>query len=184
MESIKVILSELDFSSNDYEIDNLNKAAVYKLVLSKSGYNEKSDSLYNLYKSLASKSITRELLREDNYNTPDFSTNAIKELITDKDDELYKSLFEFHFGKLNQLESYRVDNSDYIKGDNFNIEYHLFLELIATLITADLNLVLEKVKRKVFDSVKPKEWYNLFLSNDHSTEDQERIDNIVQGVLM
>jgi hypothetical protein len=134
---------------------------------------------------LAAASISYELDRQDDYGCPNFEENTIFDLLVDRDIEEYKAIFEYIFGKTAYLEHHNINQIDMFFGENLKIEYQLLLNVFAKIITADLNIALEKVKNKLISNVTIIEWSDLIVggNGDYLEVEIERMEEIINGVL-
>ena len=73
----------------------------------------------------------------------------VHQLLLDRDDDEYIAIFECFFKKIAYLEHHNINKIDMFFGENLKIEYHLLLNIFAKIITADLNVTLEKVREIV-----------------------------------
>lgn len=179
---IESILNKLKFEPDDFDETSIEETALYKFIIKTIGVQSNPG---DYLKNIAAKSISCQLYRQNNYGSPNFEEDAIFALLVDKDDEEYKAIFEYIFGKIPHLEHHNINNVELFFGENLKIEYHLLLKIFATIITADLNSALEKVKKKLFSNVTITEWADLIIggNGDYLEIELERMEGIINGVL-
>lgn len=182
MEKLIKILSELNFKPDNLTDDVIENTTIFKFVVKKLRTKRKALLIYKDFRVLAAKSISYALFCEDKNGFADVDVETIQDLLQNREDDEYKFIFEFFFGKIKYLESQNNNNVRQIVGENFNIEYNLFIKILASPLTDFLNLQIEKVKMELFLAVKPREWHLLFLGNNFPTDEEERIDKIVKWV--
>lgn len=186
MEVIREILSDLQITIVPNENEYVSKTEVYEFIIDNCGYNQIGDSLKFYYIKLAAAAISTELIRQDDYGSPSFEEDYIIDLLQDRDEHEYHSLFQYYLGKQKYLEYHTVNQKTYFFGEDLKLEYHLLIKIFATIITADLNLELEKLKRHLSENVKLESWCDLILGgheDDYLDVEKERIDDIIKGVL-
>ncbi|TXD49217.1 hypothetical protein [Polaribacter sp. IC073] len=110
-------------------------------------------------------------------------------MLIDRGEKEYHCLYDYYFGKQKFLEYHSINEKTYFLGEDLKIEYDVLIKIFAMLITADLNLALEKVKRNLTENIKLESWYTLFLGEieeedeENMEEEKERIDGIVVRIL-
>lgn len=182
MEKLIKILSELNFQPESLTDDVLENTRIFKFITKKLRTKKRSLLVYKDFRVLAAKSISCALYYEDKHWFAEVDVETIQDLLQNREDDEYKFIFEFLFGKIKYLESQNNNNVRQMVGENFNIEYNLFIKILASSLTDFLNLQIEKVKMELFLAIKPREWYLLFLGNNFPTDEEERIDKIVKWV--
>lgn len=186
MEVIRNILSDLRFIKVPNENEYVSETEIYEFIIENCGYNQIGDSLKFYYIKLAAAAISKELIRQDDYGLPTFEEDYIIDLLQDRDEHEYHSLFQYYLGKQKYLEYHTINQKTYFFGEDLKLEYRLLIKLFTTLITADLNLELEKLKRYLSENVKLESWYNLILGghdDEYLSIEKERIKGIIKGVL-
>ena len=154
METIKKILSDLEFIPEENKNEYVSQSEIYLFILEKIGSNNRLLSNYEFYNRLAAAAISSQLARQENYGCPSFEEDTIYDLLVDRDDDQYKAIFDYIFGKIAYLEHQNINKIDMFFGENLKIEYDLLLNIFAKIITADLNVALEKVKNKLLSNLK------------------------------
>ena len=182
MEKLIKILSELSFQPDNLTDDFIENTKIFKFITKKLRTKRKALLIYKDFRVLAAKSISCALYYEDKHWFEDVDVETIQDLLQNREDDEYKFIFEFLFGKIKYLESQNNNNVRQMVGENFNIEYSFFIKILASSLTDFLNLQIEKVKMELFLAIKPREWYLLFLGNNFPTDEEERIDKIVKWV--
>lgn len=182
MEVIQEILNDLKFEPENFDEASIEETYIYKFIVDRIKITTNS---YDYFKRIAVKAISCELYRQDQHVFPNFEENTIFDLLVDRDDEEYKAIFEYIFGKTTHLEHHNINKIDMFFGENLKIEYQLLLNVFAKIITADLNSTLEKVKNKLISNVTIIEWSDLIIggNGDHLDAEIERMEGIINGVL-
>lgn len=185
MEVIKEILKDLEFIPIENENEYVSESEIYRFILDVIVLDNKKDVSQDYFTLLAAAAISSQLVRQDNYGSPSFEEDTIYQLLLDRDDDEYIAIFECFFKKIAYLEHHNINKIDMFFGENLKIEYHLLLNIFAKIITADLNVTLEKVKNELLSKVTIIEWSDLILggNGDYLTIELERIEGIVNGVL-
>jgi hypothetical protein len=185
MDIINNILKDLEFIPIENENDYVSESEIYLFILDAIGFDNKVNKFNDYYTLLAAAAISSQLVRQDQYGTPSFEEKTIYQLLVDRDDNEYKAIFEYFFGKLTYLEHHNINKIDIFFGENLKIEYHLLLNIFAKIITADLNVTLEKVKKNLLSNVNIVQWSDLIMggNGDYLTNEIERMEEIVTGVL-
>lgn len=186
MDIIRHILSDLKHVQEANENEYVSETEIYEFIIENCGYNQIGDSLEFYYIQLAAAAISTELIRQDDYSLPSFDDRYIIELLSDREEHEYHSLFKYYLGKLKYLKCHTDNQKTFFIGEDLKLEYNLLIKIFATIITADLNLELEKLKRHLLENVKLESWCNLILSgheDDYLDMEKERIKGIIKGVL-
>lgn len=185
METIKKILSDLEFIPEENKNEYVSQSEIYLFILEAITSNNSLLNYHEYYTLLAAGSISYELDKQDNYGCPSFEENTIYQLLVDRDDVEYKAIFDYIVGEITYLEHQNDDKIDMFFGENLKIEYHLLLNIFAKIITADLNVALEKVKNKLLSNVTVVEWSDLIIggNGDYLEIELERMEGIINGVL-
>jgi hypothetical protein len=185
MKEIKNILKDLEFIPTENENEYVSESEIYLFILDAIRFDNKAIKFNDYYTLLAAAAISSQLVRQDQYGTPSFEEETIYHLLLDRDDNEYKAIFDYIFGKQTYLEHHNINKIDMFIGENLKIEFHLLLKIFAKIITSDLNVILEKVKKNLLSNVNILEWSNLILggNGDYHTNEIERIEGIVNGVL-
>lgn len=185
MEILKHILKDLEFKPKENKNEYVSKSEIYLFILNAVGNDNEVQIFNDYYTLLAAAAISSQLVRQDQYGSPSFEEDTIYQLLLDRDDDEYIAIFEYFFKKIAYLEHHNINKIDMFFGENLKIEYHLLLNIFAKIITADLNVTLEKVKNKLLSKVTIIEWSDLIIggNGDYLTIELERMEGIVNGVL-
>lgn len=182
---LKEVLKELEHTLEANNNEYISESEIYLFILKTIGFDDTVEIGHDYFTLLAAAAISAELIRQDYYGIPSFEEHTIYELLVDRDDDEYKALFDYIFGKKISLEHHNVNNVDLFFGENLKIEYHLLLNIFARIITVDLNVALEKLKKKLVSKVTIIEWSDLIVggNGDYLEIEIERMEEIVYGVL-
>ena len=185
MEVLKHMLKDLEFKPKENKNEYVSKSEIYLFILNAIELDNKTETIDDYYTLLAAAAISTELIKQDQYGISRFEEESIYDLLLDRDDNEYKAVFEYIFGKQKYLEHHNINKIDMFFGENLKIEYHLLLNIFAKIITADLNATLEKLKKKLLSKVTIIEWSDLILggNGDYLIIELERMEGIVNGVL-
>lgn len=185
MNVIKKILKDLELIPIKNENEYVSESDIYCFILKVIGCDSEIEKPNDYYTLLAAAAISAQLIRQDEYGVPSFDEERIHNLLLDRNDDDYNQVFEYIFGKQTNLEHHHINKIDLFLGKNLKIEYRLVLNIFAKIITADLNLTLEKVKKKLLYKVSIKEWNDLIIggNDDYLEIEIERMKSIVNGVL-
>jgi hypothetical protein len=185
MEIIRNILSDLELTEINRN-DCFSEKDIYDLIIENCGYDKIADSLSFFYLKLAAAAISVEIFKQEFYSTPTFDEDYIIELLNDRDEFEYHSLYEYHFGKQKYLEYHTINKKTFFFGENLKLEYDILIKMFAISITADLNLALEKLKRNLTQNIDLKSWCDLLLGGyeqDYLPFEKERINEIITDIL-
>jgi hypothetical protein len=187
MKVIKEVLKDLEFLPKENKNEYVSQSEIYLFILKAVGFDIERVTYKDYYTLLAAAAISSELIRQDQYGVASFEEETIYNLLLDRDDDEYKAIFEYIFGKQTYLEHHNINKIDMFFGENLKVEYRLLINIFAKIITADLNLSLEKVKKKLLTKVSIIEWTDLIIGgNGNYIEIEieiERMESIVNGVL-
>jgi hypothetical protein len=186
MHIISDILKDLEIKPQENENEYVSELEIYEFIIKNCGYDKIADSLEFFYIRLTASAISSELINQDQHGIPSFDEDYIIELLNDKGEHEYHSLFEYYFGRQKYLEYHTINKKTYFFGENLKLEYNLLIKAFSMFITADLNLALEKLKRHLTEKVKLESWCDLILGghdNDYTSLEKERIAVIVSDVL-
>lgn len=185
MEVIQDILKDLEFIPIKNNDQYVGESEIYLFILEAIGLDNNLIKQHDYYTLLAVASISCQLDRQDDYDCPNFEENTIFDLLVDRDDEEYKAIFNYVFGETTYLEHHNINKIEMFFGENLKIEYDLLLDIFAKIITSDLNITLEKVKKKLISNVTIIEWSDLIIggNGDYLEVEIERMEGIINGVL-
>lgn len=188
MQLIENILSDLECTIETNENEYVSETEIYEFILENIIYTEVAYSFSYYYMKLAAAAISAQIIRQDTHGTPSFDEDYIIELLNNREETEYHVLYEYYFGKQKFLEYHTINEKTYFFGENLKLAYNVLIKIFATILIADLDLALEKVKRNLTENVKLESWCNLILGGHYDDdesldEEKERIDNIIKGVL-
>tara|TARA_R110001592_G_scaffold92545_3_gene269591 strand:- start:3852 stop:4415 length:564 start_codon:yes stop_codon:yes gene_type:complete len=186
MRIISDILKDLEFELQENENEYVSETEIYEFIIENCGYDKIADSLEFFYIRLSASAISAELISQEEHGIPCFDEDYIIEILNDRDEHEYHKLFEYYFGKQKYLEYHTINKKTFFFGENLKLEYNLLLKTFSMLITADLNLALEKLKRHLMENVNLESWCDLLLGgheNDYSPLEKERIEELVKVIL-
>jgi hypothetical protein len=185
MKIIQEILKDLEFTPIENKNQYVGQSEIYLFILEAIVLEDNLIKYHDYYTLLAAASISYELDRQDDYGCPNFEENTIFDLLVDRDIEEYKAIFEYIFGKTAYLEHHNINQIDMFFGENLKIEHHLLVNIFAKIITAELNLTIERVKNQLISKVTVIEWSDLMIggNGDYLQIELERMEGIINGVL-
>lgn len=182
---IKKILKDLEHTVVVNNNEYISESEIYLFILNAIGFDSKMEIGHNYFTLLAAAAISSELINQDQYEVSRFEEDSIYELLIDIDNNEYKALFDYIFGKQISLERHNINHIDLFFGEKLKIEYHLLIQIFTKIITADLNVALEKLKKKLLSKVTIIEWSDLIVggNGNYLEIEIERMKGIVYGVL-
>ena len=177
---IESILNELKFEPENFDAASIEETAVYKFIINNIHIK---DNLTDYCKNIAAKSISCQLYRQEKYGYASIEEDTIFDLLVDRDEAEYIQIFRFYYELIEDFEIQKTNNVQVITGTNFKLELKLFLEILSRTIASDLELVLQKVKMKLYNEVRQKDWYDLLGGKNCDACEKERIDTMIDSVL-
>jgi hypothetical protein len=93
-------------------------------------------------------------------------------------------MFRSYYELIEGCEIQQINEVQLITGTNFKLELNLFIRILSTTIAFDLDLVLQKVKAKLYNDVRQKDWYALLGGKNCDEYEKERIDTMIDSVLL
>jgi hypothetical protein len=178
---IESVLNELKFEPENFDETRIEETTIYKFIIDKIDIK---DNLGDNFKRIAVKLLSRELYRQDQHGDASVEIETVFDLLVDRDEEDYIEMFLFYYGLIEDFKIQKINNVQLITGTNYKLELNLFLQILSTTIVCDLELVLQKVKMKLYNTVRRKDWYTLLGGKECDAYAKERIDTIIESVLL
>jgi hypothetical protein len=186
MEVIKNILKDLEIVSELNHNEWVGEDKIYDFIIANCGYNQITENLNYFFIKLSAAAISVELYRQEDFGDPSFQEDDIIQLLHDREEKEYHQLYEYYFDKQEFLEYHNINGETYFFGKDLKIKYDVLIKMIATVITSDLNRVLEKLKRHLYDNVELVSWLELItgvIDDDDIQLEKEIMDHTIKGVL-
>jgi len=188
MQIIKEILGDLEHDTVEAQVNEyVSETALYEFILKKIDYKGIDETLSYYFMKLASASIASELIRQGEYGTPFLNLkDTIFDLLVDRDDKEYLSLYQFYIEKISFLEYHRINNENYFLGEDLKIKYDSLIKIFASIISEELYTALEKVRKILLNKVSLGEWHRYIFAGSGATPEgykKEFVESIVYGVL-
>ncbi|MCW2121203.1 hypothetical protein [Flavobacterium sp. 7A] len=124
------------------------------------------------------------MYRQENYGDASIEKDTIFDLLVDREEQEYIAMFRFYYELIEDFVIQKTNDVQVIAGTDFKLELNLFLRILSTTIAFDLELVLQKVKAKLYNNVRQKDWYTLLGGKNCDAYEKERIDAMIDSVLL